>query len=243
MIDFKKALTSFYSAIKWYYLVFILAIACLSIFSDLMSALSIILILIFGTAIFGIKTFGKLNNPKTSGVPILKNSGIYTLTTIIFLILQYLFIIIGILPFYIITKNLAIFSNPVDLEVFFYTTPGWQIIIAMSVFLIFLIGVFILELLKIIGIIKYFKTNKFKEIFTIKNNLILIFSKDYLTILIFLIGTIIICLFLLFALFSIFGIFESGLLNSVFGILLIITIYIINITHYSLISDLIYNKK
>ncbi|HOW29616.1 MAG TPA: hypothetical protein PK685_03020 [archaeon] len=244
MIDFKKALTSFYSGIKWYYIVFILAIACLSLINDTMAIVSLMLTLIFGISIFGLKLTDKLKTPKKTVVPILKNSGMLLLISIIFLIAQYVLMIIGMIPFLLIAKDPSMLVNPSDFEVLLYSTPGWQLIIAAIVLLIFVMGAIILELFKIFGMTRYFKTEKFVEIFDIKDNLKQIFTKDYLTIIIFLFGIIFISIIkisiIFFLLTLILNETISGLITSAF---LIIIALIVIIIHYSLVYDKLYNKK
>jgi len=244
MIDFKNALTSFYSGIKWYYIVFILAIVCLSFISDTMAVISFILAIVFSISIFGLKLTDKLKTPKKTAVPILKNSGMILLVSIIFLITQYVLMIIGMIPFLLIAKNPSFLSNPSDFEVLLYSTPGWQLIVAALVLLVFVIGVIFLELIKIFGITRYFKTSKFIDVFNIKDSLKQIFTKDYLTIVIFVLGIILISMVKLsIILFLVTIIFNETFIDKIVSFFLIIIGLIILIIHYSLVNDKLYNKK
>lgn len=244
MLDFKKSINYFCSGIQWYYLVFLLALACLSLISDTMAVISLMLVLIFGISILGAKLSEKLGTPKKSIILILKNAGVFLFVSFIFLLLQYIFMIVGMLPFLIMAKDPNMLANPADFEVLLYSAPGWQLGIAVVVLLLFLFGVALLEVIKAFGMGRYFKTGKFKDLFKIKESVKSIFTKDYLTIFVFLCGVllinIIIYIVFLFLLNMLFEEVIAGLISSV---ILILISYIVMSTHYYLVYELIQSKK
>lgn len=244
MIDFKKALTSFYSGIKWYYLLFILILASLSVISEIMMFISVMLTVIFSIIFVGLKFNNKLKTIKQTYKPILKNTFIFIIVSIIFVITQVIIFILGMLPYLLIAKDPNILFNPAEFEVLLYTTPSWLVILCAIILLIAIFVVFCLEIFKIFGMLRYFKTNDFEKIFDIKENIKLLFSMDYLTILIYTIGVIFTGTFIFAILvFIIELIFSISVGNAISGVIFILIFSIINMIHYSLANDLTYNKK
>ncbi|MFA5746285.1 MAG: hypothetical protein WC932_05515 [archaeon] len=245
MMDFKKAISFAYENVKWYYLVFILALASLSMISDVMTLISLTLVLIFGIGIIGTKLAGKLKTVKQSIVPVLKNTGMYTIVSIIFVVAQYILLIIGMIPFIIIASQLDLGSltDAGNFEALLYSTPGWLILVSILVFIIFLVAVLLLEIIKTFGMVRYFKTGKFQDIFKVGKYFKAIFTKDYFILLTFVIGNTLIGIIILAIItFILTTISETvGILIS--GMLIILFTYIVTGTSYSLVNDYLMDKK
>ena len=245
MMDFKKAISFSFENVKWYYLVFIFVLACLSMISDTMAVISLALVLLFGVGIIGTKLANKLKALKQSTVPVLKNTGMYTVASIIFLVAQYILLIIGMIPFIILASNANIGSltETGNFEALLYLTPGWLILVSILVFIVFLVAVLILEIIKTMGTTKYFKTGKFGDIFKIGKYVKAIFTKDYFILLIFVLGYAFVCMLILGIIAFILTTISETVGTLISGVLIVLFMYIITGTAYSLVNDYLMDKK
>lgn len=188
MVDFKKSLQGFFKGIKWYYYIIILLFSLLLLISQDMVFFSFLLTPLFVIVIYSLKLNKKLNNSKEVIPLILKSIFLVFAVFIIYFILQYIAILLGMTPFMFIAKNPNAFLDPLNFEISLYSTSILQLSSATIALILAIVLVILLEIIKYFGIMRYFKTNSFKEFFNFRAIFKQLFSIDYLLIFIFLAG-------------------------------------------------------
>lgn len=232
-MNLKESLTVFFKKIKWYHLVLILIVALIGSINDMLYFSSMFLVFIFSIAIFSLKVNNKNNFLKSCGI-----SFGYFLSV---LVVQYIILIIGMLPYVILGKGISILADVNKFTTLLYSISSWKII-AIAIFLIIsLMCVFLLELIKTINLINFFKTNKKKELFKIKDSLKTIFSLNYFIIVLFMLGIFVFSLLILVLIFLIFGSFLF--VENISYFFIIVFVYIISMAYYYLLSETKTNKK
>lgn len=252
MIDFKKSIFYGFNNIKWYYLFFIflliLAYAITSALADPLKfpTLSVIILLLFFPLVFGgiigTKISGKIKNGEE--LLILKNTGVYALMSLIYAIAEITVAIIGMIVISLITTaSVGSLTGLNDIESLIYGLPSGTLVGIILLFLIFGFFIMILEFMKIIGLVKSFKTNKLRHNFNISKNFKAVFTKDYFTIILFCLGymmfgviLIIICSITLY----LFGEIIPAIITNILSMILL---YITTSANYSLIADYQTDKK
>lgn len=248
MMDFKKSFFYGYTNIKWCYfvLLFILAITyAITDANELTTAslVSLFLLFIVGFGgLIGTKISGKLKTLKLSWKSLLKNMGIYTVASIIFFIAQIALVIIGVFLISLLVSTSSL-TSITSIEELIYSLPSGLLVFMILIFLVFGFLIFVLELLKTMGIVKYFKTNKFKDIFRIKKYFKAIFTKDYFTIAFFVVGYAIITIIAVSIIYLLLSIFTDTIAMIIVNFLAIVIMYTVTSAHYSLISDYLVDKK
>ena len=244
MMDFKKSFFYGLENVKWYYLILLLILAIVYAITDAyelstVSFISLILIFIIGFGgIIGTKISGKLKTFKHSWLKILKNMGIYTAVNLIFIIAQFALAIIGVYLIYSLAPK-----NITSIEELIYSMPSGLLLSIILIFIIFSLGVLILEIIKTMGLVRYFKTNKFKDNFRIAKHFKAIFTKEYFTIAFFVIGYALITIVIISLIYLLLIIFTDTITLIIVNILAATIMYIITSTHYSLLSDYLVDKK
>lgn len=248
MIDFKKSIFYGYNGIKWYYLLFIFVLIIIysisnALQSSTIALVSLSLLLIIVGGVIGTKIYGKLKNIKTSYKLILKNSGIYLLMSFIYLLIEIAVIVLGVLLISVfITANIGELTD-LNLESIIYSSSSGTLATILLLFLLFGFIVMILEFMKVIGMVRSFKTNKFSENFMISKNFKAIFTKDYFTILMFCLGYGVLGIAIVGYLWIIASLFNETASSIIANLLVSILIYTITCSYYSLIADYQQDKK
>jgi len=251
MIDFKKAITFAYDNVKWYYLLFIFVLIGVYTITNLLGyqiATTIILFLtmFFAVGIIGTKISGKLKTLKQSSIPILKNTGIYVVISIIFFVVQMIIAVIGILIFTLIVdkyNNIGPLTDPSNIEALMYSMPTGILFLMLILIFIFCVVLIIIEIIRIMGCTKYFKTNKFEDVFHIGKYFKAIFTRDYLTIILFLLGCVLVGITIILLISGLTTVLSSELSQVVLFVLALLLMYSILGTSYSLVSDYLMDKK
>lgn len=231
MINFKNVLKVPY--IGFNFLIIILILGLLTFVSETLLFISLIFAIFLSVGIIGTHIlFGLKNYNSKTIFKILELSLIYFVTSIIFLILQFILFFIIILPISLITRVDSTNFSSINTEVF----------IISVIFIIVLFFILVLEFIKNIGFIKYLSTSNFEDLFKFKKYFKIVFSKDFLIGISFLIGflIILILIFLLFvALLNV--IFSQIIVDYLIGFLVIIFIYIlisvIFVTFYEIVKN------
>ncbi len=238
MLDLKKSINFPY--LNWKYFLPILLFSFLSLINDMFFLVTLLLVIFFGIGLFGTKIIDRLKSYNKSYKYILKFTAVVFLVTIIFLIMQFIVIFLGSLPMLFLSFDF-ILSNLSDS---FLGSLSIGVVFGIIFFVIFLLFAIVLEFLKIMGLINYFRSNKFEDIFTIKENFKKIFSKDFFVVLFFLIGFSL----MYFILFILLGSLIDNLIIKLFGfsifyVFFILYFFIVIGTLYSAMNELIINKK
>lgn len=248
MIDFKKSIFYGFNEIKWYYLLFIFVLIIVySIANTLqhatISLITLFLLLIIMGGILGTKISGKLKNLKSSFKPLLKNSGVFLLMSIIYLIVEIAVIVLGAsLISAFMTANLGDLTYQ-NLESIIYGASTSTLATMIFLFILFGIIVLILEFMKNIGIVRSFKANKFSENFKISKNFKAIFTKDYFTILLFCLGYITFGIAVTGLFWIVISLFSETAAIIIANLLVSLMVYTITSSSYSLIADYLLDKK
>jgi len=231
MFDLRKTIGFPYISIKFLWIIF--AILLLGLISDTLLIVSTALIFIIGTGFFGtLLNQGSLRiyNKKTWN-NILHFSGIFFLITLIFSVIEVIIILIGFIPFYFVTQSASVVSPVV-------------FIIASLFLLVFLIVAAFIELIKSVGLVKYFSNKKFEIFFDIKQNLKVVWTKNYLVSILFILGYAFMYfagIVLIIVLLQTLGVGEIGL-YSIGAVLLLFCLFIFNGAVYCAVNEVIKNK-
>jgi len=231
MFDLRKTLGFPYISIKFFWIIF--AVLFIGLISDTLLMISTALIFILATGFFGtLLNQGSLKsyNKKTWN-NILHFSGIFILITIIFFIIEGIIVLIGFIPFYLVTQSESIISPVV-------------LVITSIILFIFLIAAGIIELAKSVALVKYFSNKKFEIFFEIKQNLKVVWTKNFLVSLLFIFGYLVMYFLgmaLIILLLQVLGVGEFGL-YSVGAIVLLFCLFILNGAVYSALNEVIKNK-
>lgn len=248
MIDFKKSIFYGLTGIKWYYLLFIFVLIIIYSIANALQNTTISLIflsLLFGIigGVIGTKISGKLKNLKTSSKSILKNSGVYLLMSLIYLIIEVVVIVLGVFLISVAaTANIGELTD-LSIESMIYSSSTGTLVTIMFLFFLFGFAIMALEFMKVIGLVRSFKTNKFSENFKMLKNLKAIFTKDYFTITMFCLGYGILGIVVVGLLWIILSLFNETAATIVANILATFLLYVITSSNYSLIADYQHDKK
>jgi hypothetical protein len=209
-------------------------LASLSLISNFFAGISLFLIVAVSFCLVSLKYKKKLENYNLEFTNnFFKYFGIFLVSSFAFLIFQVIVILIGLIPTFLFSKvNLVT-------EVSSFSFSILNVILIAFVFVAILIGI-----LKIIGLIRYLKDEKFEVLFDFKNNLKIIFTKNFLVALLFVIGYIL--------MYGLFVVVIIGLLN-LFGlylvsfyltnILILVSIYFVIVGVYSAFMEVVDNYK
>jgi hypothetical protein len=231
MLDFRNKFLFGFLNIKYFLLILVLCL--LGSINSTISLISLIFILIFGTSLITLELIKKLKSYKKSFTQIIEYSGVYVINSIIFCIFQLIVVVLFILFFQLISNtNILLFLD--DPSIIFSNI--FSFLMFFIIFIIFIL-ILILEFLKIIGFIKYTKSRKFEDIFTIGKNLKLIFSNNFFICLQYLIGYIVIYSILFIIIIFIITSFFNNLSFYLTNMFLLFYIYLINCGFYSIIYE------
>lgn len=238
MIDLKKSICFPY--LKWKFFLPLFLFSFLSLINDLFFFLSFFVFLLFGIGFFGTKIINKLKNYKQAYKPILKFSFITLITSIIFLIFQIIVISFGILPLLFLSMDFILNQLSDTVLGSFSATTAFGIFF----FIVFFLFAIVLEIIKVFGLIEYFKTSKFESIFKFKKHLMNIFSKNFLVVFFFMIGVFI----MYFIIFLLIGAIIDGLLItyfniSIYSLFIMWYLFILNGTFFSAVDELLKENK
>jgi len=230
MFDLRKTLGFPYINIKFLWIIF--ALMLFALISEVTLIISVALILILGTGFLGtLINTGKLQryDMKTWG-NILHFSGIFILISIIFLVIEAIVVFIGYIPYYLVSLS---------------TNVNVALIAVVSVILVlFMIVAGVIELIKIVGLIKYFQNKKFENFFSYKECLRTIWTKNFLVSNLFFIGYFAMYFLgaaIILALAQFIGL-NANVMYYVGALILTFIIYIILGGFYSSINETIRNK-
>ncbi len=231
MFDLRKTLGFPYISIKFLWIIF--AVLLLGLISDTLLMVSTALVFILATGFFGtLLNQGSLKSyNKKTWYNILHFSGIFILITIIFFIIEGIIVLIGFIPFYLVTQSESIISPAV-------------LVITSIILFIFLIAAGIIELAKSVALVKYFSNKKFETFFEIKQNLKVVWTKNFLVFLLFIFGYLIMYFLgmaLIIVLLQALGVGEFGL-YSVGAIVLLFCLFILSGAVYCALNEVIKNK-
>ncbi len=230
MFDLRKTLGFPYINIKFLWIIF--ALMLFALISEVTLIISAALILILGTGFLAsLLNTGKLNkyNNKTWG-NILKFSGMFILVSIIFFIIEGIIVLIGFIPYYLITLSPTI--NPA------------LILVVSIIMAIFMVIAGIVELIKLVGFVKYFQNKKFENFFAFRSNLKTIWTKNFLVSMLFLIGYFVMYLLgvaILLGILQLLGI-NANIMYYIGAIILLFIVYVIMGGFYSAVNEVIRNK-
>jgi len=230
MFDLRKTLGFPYINIKFLGIIFILIL--LALISDVVLLISTALILIIGTGFFAtLLNTGKLNRfDKKTWSSIFKFSGVFILISIVFLIIEGIIVFIGFIPYYLVSLSTNINSA--------------LIVVVSIVMVLFMIIAGIVELIKLVGLIKYFQNQKFENFFSFKSNLRTIWTKNFLVSILFFIGYFAMYfagVAILIAIAQFLG-FNANVMYYAGAIVLLFIIYVIMGGLYSSVNEAIRNK-
>jgi hypothetical protein len=250
MMDFKKAMCFSNENIKWYYLLFIFILALAYAITETFEITTASVILLFSVffigfgGIIGTKISGKLKNFKNSWELILKNTGVYALMSGIYAILEIIVVVIGVILMSLITAaNVSSLSELNNIEELLYSLPASTLMILILLFFIFAFAIIILEFMKTLGLVKYFKTNKFSDNFKIGKYFKSIFTKEYLSIVMFCIGYAVLGIIIIGMFGVIMYLFGEKTPSIIVNLLAMILLYKVTSANYSLIADYQQDKK
>ncbi len=230
MFDLRKTIGFPYINIKFLGIIF--ALMLLALIGPTVLIISAALILILGTGFLAsLLNTGKLNrfDKKTWG-NIFHFSGIFILVSIVFFIIEGIIVFIGFIPFYLITQSASINSA--------------LIIVVSIIMVLFMIVAGIVEVIKLVGLVKYFQNKKFENFFSFKSNLKTIWTKNFLVSILFFIGYFamyIIGVAIIIAIAEFLGL-NVNTAGSAIGVLLLFVIYVIMGGLYSSVNEAIRNK-
>jgi len=232
MFDLRKTLGFPYINIKFLWIIF--ALMLLALISDVTLIVATALILVIGTGFYGtILNQGTLKKyDKKTWNNILHFSGIFLLITIIFFIIEGILILIGYIPLYLVTQSATIVSPAV-------------IVITSIILFIFIIAAAIIELVKFIGLIKYFTNKKFETFFDVKTNLRVVWTKNFLVSLLYIVGYLVmyfLAVALIIVILETLGVGQVGLYGAG-ALVLLFFIYVFFGGLYSSINEVIKNKE
>jgi hypothetical protein len=217
MIDLRNVLKAPY--LKFSFLLIILLLSVLTIISPFISFISLILILFLSIGLISAHLISPLKEYSLKNIIIIfEFSLIYFIASVIFFIIQGIFVLVFSIPIFLL-------RNTIDVNNIFAFNSGLFIIILFSIIVI--IGFLIIEFTKNIGFIRYIKSNKFEDFFEFKQNLKVIFKKDFLIGLLFLIGYMFLIFLITFVLLVFLSLIFPTLSDYFIGIFVIIFLYLI----------------
>lgn len=162
-----------------------------------------------------------------------KYFGIFLVSSFVCLIFQVIIILIGLIPTFLFSETNLV----AEVSSFSFSI--------LSVFIILFIGVAILiGILKIIGLIRYLKDNNFEVLFDFKNNLKIIFTKNFLVALLFIVGYILMYALLIIIILGVFNLFGLYLIAFYLTkVIILISIYFIIAGIYPTFMEVVDNHK
>lgn len=238
MLDLKKSINFPY--LNWKFLLPLFLFSFLSLINELFFFLSFCVFLLIGIGLFGTKIINKLKSYKKSNKYILKFSLITLITSIIFLILEIIVIVLGSLPLSFLSMDFILNQ----LSDTFLGTFSLTAAFGIFFFIVFFLFAIVLEIIKVFGLIDYFKTNKFESIFKFKKHLKNIFSKNFLVVLFFIIGVFLVY----FIIFILIGAMIDNLLItyfnfSIYSVFIMWFCFLFNGTFFSAVDELLKEDK
>jgi len=210
MFDLKKSFGFPYIQIKFFWIFILLAL--FAMISETTFLIAAVLIPVIGVGLYGTKLVDKLKvyNGKT-WKSICKFSGVLVVSSIIFGIMELILVLIGAIPLIILGSKAVDGINALTLIAMPYELLTTGVIVGIVILAVFVILAIILAILMHIGLMRYFKSEKFEVFFEFKKNLKILFSGDALVAILFMLGYSI--MYLLFAV--IVFLILSGLLSLV----------------------------
>lgn len=225
-MNFKKAISFPYLNFKFFIVILILILIG-SINNSLFTIMLFLLPAIF-SGFIGVK-LNKLKSYNSKSINKLLNySGTSFVSYIIFLVIEFISLIVLYIPIMLYMKTQFVIPS-----------GAFEIFLFLFLILLFLLVLLIFELLKHIGLVRYFKKKDFSVIFEFKNNFKTIFSKDFLVSILFIIGLLVVYAVGALIILSLISIFNIVYLTNFFTYFLILfLIYLILASFYSSFYDI-----
>lgn len=232
MVDYKNILKIPYIDFK--FLLIILLFSIITILGYSISFIALIFTIIFTVGLIGTNILSQLKNYNLKTITkILELSLVYSIVSIIYFFMHTIIFLIFAIPVYFLRGfiNTSISFN-FSLGLFFIILI---IVLALIVFII-------VEYIKNIGFIRYLKSKKFENFFEIRNNLKYIFTKDFLTSQIFLLGYLLFLIVIFVIILSLLSLIFPVLTDYFVGILSIIFIYLFISSIIIISNEIVKNK-
>jgi hypothetical protein len=232
MIDYKNVLKIPY--INFKFLLIIILLSIITILGYTFSFIALIFTIILTVGLIGTNILSQLQNYNFKTIiKILELSLVYSIVSIIYFFIQAIVFLIFAIPIYFL-------RNFINTNIAFNFNFGLFFLILLII--LGIIVFIIIEYLKNIGFIRYLKSSKFENFFEIKNNLKYIFTKDFLTSQIFLLGYIIVLIIIFVILLSLLTLIFPSLTNYFVGIFIMLFVYLL-ISSIIVITNLIVKNK
>jgi hypothetical protein len=232
MIDYKNVLKIPY--INFKFLLIIILLSIITILGYTFSFIALIFTIILTVGLIGTNILSQLQNYNFKTIiKILELSLVYSIVSIIYFFIQAIVFLIFAIPIYFL-------RNFINTNIAFNFNFGLFFLILLII--LGIIVFIIIEYLKNIGFIRYLNSSKFENFFEIKNNLKYIFTKDFLTSQIFLLGYIIVLIIIFVILLSLLTLIFPSLTNYFVGIFIMLFVYLL-ISSIIVITNLIVKNK